>query len=96
MGRLEIASLPLLNKKKNHRCFLVGNACIERITKGGLIPPTSKYDERRRPSNGRPRGGSGAVIKCDSKNALPSEDQNEAAGRPQKGGGLASDCVTNI
>jgi hypothetical protein len=49
-------------------------------------PIPQKYDEHRRPTNGRPRGGPGAVFMSMilKKTALPSEAQNEAAERPHQ------------
>ena len=54
---------------------------------GADAPIPQKYDERRRPTNGRPRGGSNAVFMSVilKKNSLAQRSPDEAAERPHQG-----------
>jgi hypothetical protein len=71
------------------RCYNVGNACIERITKrGAKCPHIPEYDKRRR----SPKGLLSAVVQVQffmsvilKKTALPGETPKEVAKRPCQG-----------
>ena len=76
----------IMYSEKGSSLFWGGTACIEGISKIGLMPPITRIRWTSLPQVGRPRSGSSAVFMIVIRKRLPCPARyREATGRPHRG-----------